>query len=478
MFHSNRDGNFEIYTMNPDGSGPTRLTNNGADDVTPTWSADGTKIAWVSTRDGQYEIYTMNADGTGQTRVTNNAAADVGPSWSPDGKIWFTTNRDGPASNYEIYRMNADGTSPVRVTNNPANDGWPRVSPDGTKVAFASNRDGNFEIYLMNPDGTGQTNLTNNANADMRPNWTPDGAFITFDSDRQGDFGNGVSEIWVIRPDGSSLAHYDQPISSQGTDFAAVTSPSDTKIAWQRGVEIYSYTFGSSTANALTTTSANEYPDWQPLVKNHVRPRGATPLFVPLVPAYKTCTNPNARHHAPISQGACNPAKLESSYLTVGTPDANGQGANFVGSVRIALRATAPQDGVITVSMTDVRCAGTSGGCSSGALADYVGNLLFEASFRITDKGSGGAGGATVVDIPLRFPVGAPCQSTTSGTVGSTCSINTTLSAQLGPSTIVAGERAIWQLKGEMSLYDGGPDGVATTTSGNTLFAQGGLFFP
>jgi hypothetical protein len=207
-------------------------------------------------------------------------------------------------------------------------------------------------------------------------------------------------------------------------------------------------------------------------VKNHARPRGATPFLVPLVPAYETCTSPNARHHAPISQDACNPARPESSHLTVGTPDANGQGANFIGSVRIDSRTTAPQDGLISVSTTDVRCVGTSGGCSSGALADYVGNLLFEASFRITDKGSGGAGGATVVDIPLRFPVGAPCQSTTSGTVGSTCSINTTLIAQLGASAIVAGERAIWELIGEVKLYDGGPDGVATTPSDNTLFAR------
>jgi Tol biopolymer transport system component len=74
VFDTNRDGNYEIYTMNAGGGGQTRLTNNTAVDTLPAWSADGTKIAFSTGRDGNYEIYTMNADGTGQTRLTNNAA--------------------------------------------------------------------------------------------------------------------------------------------------------------------------------------------------------------------------------------------------------------------------------------------------------------------------------------------------------------------------------------------------------------------
>src|SRR4029453_13451799 len=70
-FQTNRDGNFEIYTIPADLSPPTRLTNNPAEDVQPPWAADGQKIAFTSMRDGQYEVYTMNANGSGQTRITN-----------------------------------------------------------------------------------------------------------------------------------------------------------------------------------------------------------------------------------------------------------------------------------------------------------------------------------------------------------------------------------------------------------------------
>src|SRR3972149_3275713 len=97
------------------------------------------KIAFVSIRDGNYEIYAMNADGSGQTRLTNNAATEYGPAWSPDGtKIAFWSDRDG---NWEVYAMNADGSGQTRLTNNSAWDAAPAWSPDGTKIAFYSSRD-------------------------------------------------------------------------------------------------------------------------------------------------------------------------------------------------------------------------------------------------------------------------------------------------------------------------------------------------
>src|SRR5205085_3626152 len=168
-FRSNRDGNYEIYVMDADGSNQTRLTNNPAEDYEPFFSPDVSKIAFTSQRDGNYEIYLMNADGTGQTNLTNNAADDVRPAYSPDGsKIAFISNRDG---NYEIYVMNTDGTGQTRLTNNAAFDEDPKFSPDGSKIAFISNRDGNYEIYVMNPDGSSQVRLTNNSADDVSPDW-------------------------------------------------------------------------------------------------------------------------------------------------------------------------------------------------------------------------------------------------------------------------------------------------------------------
>jgi len=93
----------------------------------PMWSPDGTKIAFHSDRDGNLEIYVINADGSGFTRLTNNEAEDNYPTWSPDGEeIVFHSDRDG---NNEIYVINADGTNLGNLTNNPANDTTPSWTP-------------------------------------------------------------------------------------------------------------------------------------------------------------------------------------------------------------------------------------------------------------------------------------------------------------------------------------------------------------
>src|SRR5204862_157480 len=105
------------------------------------------KIAFESTRDGNYEVYAMNADGTGQANLTNNPATDAPPAVSADGqRIAFASARDG---NYEVYAMNADGTGQVNLTNNAAFDYLPAFSPDGQRIAFTSFRDGNTEVYAM-----------------------------------------------------------------------------------------------------------------------------------------------------------------------------------------------------------------------------------------------------------------------------------------------------------------------------------------
>jgi Tol biopolymer transport system component len=175
VFFTDRDGNFEIYKMNADGSGPTRLTSNPTYDEAPEWSPVGNKIAFASDRDGNFEIYVMSADGSGQTRLTNNPAPDNHPSWSPDGtKIAF--NRGG---NYgDIYVINADGTNETRLTFGAYAE-YPAWSPDGSQMVYVSLKDtpGRYQIWVMNADGSGQTRLTNNSASESTPDWQP--AFAT-----------------------------------------------------------------------------------------------------------------------------------------------------------------------------------------------------------------------------------------------------------------------------------------------------------
>lgn len=102
---------------------PTNLTNSSADDFDPSWSPDGTRIAFSSNRDGNYEIYVMNTDGSNVQRLTNSPQIDRAPSWSPDSsRIVFQSQRDG---NEEIYLMNANGSNVTRLTNNSVADMTP-----------------------------------------------------------------------------------------------------------------------------------------------------------------------------------------------------------------------------------------------------------------------------------------------------------------------------------------------------------------
>lgn len=205
-FVSNRSGNTDIFVIRADRpEGPdnvaVQLTTSPGEDLWPQWSPDGTRIAFYSTRDsGNREIYVMNADGTAQTRLTTDAAADRSPTWSPDGlRIAFSSERSGGR---RIFVMNADGSNPVDLGGVGFND-HPSWSPDGSQIAFISDRDLTltFDVYVMNADGTSPTRLTTQAGDDVvaiNP-WSPDGRRLVFWSNR-----TGTSQLYVMNRDGSA----------------------------------------------------------------------------------------------------------------------------------------------------------------------------------------------------------------------------------------------------------------------------------
>jgi len=184
---------WDIYLMNADGTGQTRLTHGEGSD--PSWSPDGTKIAFMApdattTASG---INVINIDGSNHVQIGGLVGSN--PDWSPDGtKLVFTHFQD-------VYIMNSDGTGIVAVTDDDYEDMWPAWSPDGSTIAYTSERNNNFDIYAIGIDGTGLTRLTDDPAVDWQVSWSPDGSKLLFSSQRPETGGYGA--IYVMNSDGT-----------------------------------------------------------------------------------------------------------------------------------------------------------------------------------------------------------------------------------------------------------------------------------
>lgn len=257
-FASNRDGDFEIFVMNADGTDLRQVTFNNVNDDKPSWSKDGTRLAWETEIDGDFEIFVANADGTGQQQLTDNNANDFGPAWNPDGtRIAYHSNIDG---DFEIFIMNADGSNPQQVTFNNATDRSPTWSPDGQELIYYSDVSGGREIYRINLNTGNISRLTSNSFYDGQPDWSLNGTGLIFGSTRL----DNNSEIYIMRTNGTNVQRL---TNNPGTDDDPVWSPDGSQVAFESerngNFDICIMNADGTDATCLTDNPATDWsPDW------------------------------------------------------------------------------------------------------------------------------------------------------------------------------------------------------------------------
>jgi Tol biopolymer transport system component len=266
-FVSNREHVERIYTMNPDGSGLTKLTD-GPHQLQPAWSPDGTKIAYMDRLKDATALYLMNADGSDSKLLVSNIFHDVNLAWSPDGtKIAFCSVKSSRGSEFSLHVINIDGSNELRLAEGAGSPAW---SPDGKQIAFTTFRG----IDLINADGTDRRQLARlNTWVLHSLAWSPDGREIVFGSSRSSSdqYGNTKTRFTI------------ESISAEGSDVNNARllgygrnpswSPDGSRIVFERrgtygpaSTQIWVMNRDGKNQTQLTEDGANWSPSWQPVL--------------------------------------------------------------------------------------------------------------------------------------------------------------------------------------------------------------------
>lgn len=168
------------------------VSNQKGSNSAPSWSPDGARLAIALSKDGNYQVYIVNADGSGLRRLTTGNGIDTEPQWGPDGQtIYFTSDRSGGP---QIYKMNVNGGNATRVTFNGSYNISPRIAPDGKTLAWISQRDGGYSLYAMDLASGQELRLADGA---TEPSFSPNGKYIMYATK-----GGGRASLAVVSVDG------------------------------------------------------------------------------------------------------------------------------------------------------------------------------------------------------------------------------------------------------------------------------------
>ena len=181
-----------VYVQNLVTGARKVISNQKGSNSAPAWSPDGTRLAVTLSKDGHSQVYGVNADGGGIRRLSNSNGIDTEPQFSADGQsIYFTSDRSGGP---QVYKMSADGGAATRVTFKGGYNISPRLSSDGKTLAFISQRDGGFSLYAMDLASGQELRLAEGA---TEPSFSPNGKYLMYATK-----GGGRTGLAVVSVDG------------------------------------------------------------------------------------------------------------------------------------------------------------------------------------------------------------------------------------------------------------------------------------